>query len=194
MTTTAIDICNRALIRIGATRISALDDDSTEAIACNAEYEPTVREALTTPGGVPFTWRFSVAQVALSLLEDTPVARWSYAWQIPTDCMVPRGVFVSGSQIEYDRYEDMIYCNFNTGVVLDYTRRPDEEFWPDYFSPGVVRDLATRLALALNRDPGLARVAGETFSWAAARRADSMAQSSRRLRGTRLMNARFRRG
>lgn len=190
---TAIDICNRALARIGSPAISALDEDSSGGIACAREYEPTVREALTTPGGVPFQWRFAMKQAELSLLEDTPVARWSYAWQVPADCLVVRGAFVGSSPIMFDRYEDMIYCDYNDGLVLEYTRRPDEDQWPSYFTPGVVRDLATRLALSLRDSGDKARVVGETFSWAGARRADSMAQSSRILRGTRLMNARFRR-
>lgn len=193
MTDTAIDICNRALARIGEASISALDEDTNAAIACSKEYEPTVREALTTPGGVPFQWRFAMKQLGLSLLEDAPAARWSYAWQVPPDCLVVRGAFVGDGPIMFDRYEDMIYCDHNTGVVLEYTRRPDEDQWPPYFTPGVVRDLATRLALSLRDSGDKARVVGETFSWAGARRADSMAQSSRVLRGTRLMNARFRR-
>ena len=39
-----VDICNRALSKLGAARITSLTEDSVNARACNAMYE-SVRDA-----------------------------------------------------------------------------------------------------------------------------------------------------
>ncbi|MCK8787095.1 hypothetical protein M0638_22220 [Roseomonas sp. NAR14] len=196
MPDTAIDIANRALARVGADDIVSLDDDSAEGRACQREYEGVVREALTVPGGAPYRWRFASKQALLTRLQDTPPGRWAYAYQDPSDVLAVHAVTQGDVPVTYDRYDDKVFTDALTSaagdLVMDYTFRPNEAMWPGYFTAGVVRDLAVKLAIGLREDTSLARMVAQTFDWAGARRADSQGQTARRLLGHgRLIPARF---
>mgnify|MGYP001480710199 FL=1 len=60
----ALDICSRALILIGAEPISSFDDGSTEALVCVNLYEDIVRTSLTNT-----RWRFSTNQKVLNRMK-----------------------------------------------------------------------------------------------------------------------------
>lgn len=193
MPRTAIDICNRALARVGADDIASLTADGAEARACAREYEETLLAALTAPGGRPFRWGFAKAQRALSRLADVPLARWDFAWQVPPDAGVLMSVLVNGSPIAFERLDDMIYCNAETGVVAEFSFTPEPSDFPPYFVEALTTELAAKLALGLNRDTTLAEKLEKAAmqSWAAARSADGQARTARRIRAGRLLTSRF---
>ncbi|MCP5116915.1 MAG: hypothetical protein GY953_39315 [bacterium] len=76
----AVDICNRALMRIGASRITALADVSKEAEHCEAFYEPVRDEILAG-----HNWNFAIKRAKLAQLVATPSFEWDYAFTLPTD-------------------------------------------------------------------------------------------------------------
>lgn len=193
MPRTAIDICNRALARVGADDISSLAGSGAEARACNREYEETLLAALTAPGGRPFRWGFAKAQAELERVSDTPVARWAYAWQVPPDALMIDAVLVGGTPIAFDRLDDLIFCNADTGVVAEYAFRPEPSDFPSYFVEALTTELAAKLAIGLNRDTALGAALEKSAMalWAGARGAEGQARTSRRIRATRLMAGRF---
>jgi hypothetical protein len=78
-------IANRALQRLGATRITALDDASTKnGRACNVAYEP-LRDALLRM----HPWSFAITRAALAADSAAPVGddapAYQYTW--PTDAL-----------------------------------------------------------------------------------------------------------
>lgn len=80
-----VQICNRALQRLGAGRIASLDAESKEARECNAAYAP-LRDFLLRA----HPWSFAVARAALAADSDAPVGdtdapAYQYSW--PTDAM-----------------------------------------------------------------------------------------------------------
>lgn len=79
------EIANRALQRLGAARITALDDTSSKnARACNVAYAP-LRDALLRA----HPWSFAIARAALAADTDVPVGddapALQYTW--PTDAL-----------------------------------------------------------------------------------------------------------
>lgn len=193
MPRTAIDICNRALARVGADDITSLTGSGAEARACNREYEETLLAALTAPGGRPFRWGFAKAQAALSRAADTPVGRWSYAWQVPPDALMLDAVLVGGYPIAFDRLDDLIFCEAESDVVAEYAFRPEPDALPSYFVEALTTELAAKLALGLNRDDKLAATLERSAMglWAAARSAEGQARTTRRIRAGRLLAGRF---
>lgn len=193
MPRTAIDICNRALDLVGAERVSSFDDETAEAISCSTHYEPTLQAALTAPGGKPFRWSFAKTQRDLTRMSDTPVARFSYAWQIPNDVLEVHAVLVNDRPITFDRLDDMIYCDADEGVVLEGTYQPLPENLSGAFVDALAHELAGLFCMSLKENEGqsdrFAQMA--QMKWAAARSADSQARTSRRIRANRLRNARF---
>lgn len=81
-----VQICNRALQRVGAARIASLSDNSKNARACNACYAQLRDAALRS-----HPWSFAITRVALAADSTAPVgdgdeARTSqFSW--PTDAL-----------------------------------------------------------------------------------------------------------
>jgi hypothetical protein len=75
-----VGICNRALQRLGAVRITDLSDDSRAARECSVAYEP-VRDALLRK----HAWNFAIGRAQLSASTDTPAFDYDYQYPLPTD-------------------------------------------------------------------------------------------------------------
>ena len=61
MVATSVDICNRAIQKVGAASITALSDTSTQAIACNRVYETARDDELRRNN-----WNFAIKRARLS--------------------------------------------------------------------------------------------------------------------------------
>ena len=78
----AVEICNNALIQLGAEdTLLSLDDDTTPGRMCKAMYDVTRREVLTN-----FAWNSALKQAQLAALVETPTFEFTYAFQLPADC------------------------------------------------------------------------------------------------------------
>lgn len=77
-----VGMCNRALQRLGAARITSLSDDSKNARACNAAYEP-VRDALLRK----YRWSFAITRVQLAADATAPAFGPSNSFSLPSDCL-----------------------------------------------------------------------------------------------------------
>jgi len=77
-----VDICNRALVILGADTIMELGEDSEEARKCNVLYDEARQTVIRD-----YPWNACTKQATLALLVDEPVFNWQYAYQLPTDCL-----------------------------------------------------------------------------------------------------------
>ena len=74
-----VDICNRALQKLGADRITSLTENSVNARECNAAYE-ILRDAELRA----HPWNFAVKRASLAADPTTPDV-YSYQYQLPSD-------------------------------------------------------------------------------------------------------------
>jgi hypothetical protein len=111
MSASAIDICNLALTRLGHSTIQAFPpaEESEEARKCFLLYDRIRRTALRA-----HPWNFATTTVALGqLAEDEILYDWTYAYQLPADCLrVLHVVDLS------DPTSDKIPFEIRTGGVL----------------------------------------------------------------------------
>ncbi len=77
-----VDICNRALSRLGANRILALSDNSDEAKACNSAWEHVRDEVLRS-----HPWNSVSARETLAPLGTDPIWGYDYHYLWPADCL-----------------------------------------------------------------------------------------------------------
>jgi hypothetical protein len=77
-----VDICNRALQKLGADRIISLTQNSTSARACNLAYE-LVRDSELRA----HVWNFAIKRTKLASDATAPVYGYSYAYTLPSDCL-----------------------------------------------------------------------------------------------------------
>ena len=82
MAQTAVDCCNGALQRVGASSITSLSDNSPEARACSVAYDSNRRDELRKQ-----PWCFAIKRAVLAPDAAAPAFDYTYAFTIPTDCL-----------------------------------------------------------------------------------------------------------
>ena len=138
-----ISICNMSLSWLGGNIIISFQDESTEAILCAANYEPS-REATLEDR----EWTFAAARAIPNKLADPPAFGYSSAFQLPTNPKVIKVNKVSDSPYFDTKIEDWvkegdkILANKDV-IYIKYTQDIDD---PIKFSPGFVQALAARIA------------------------------------------------
>lgn len=124
-TNTKIGLISKALILCGEKPLEALDDNRYGATVGANLFELVYETELQSN-----RWRFAMAKKACSQLVDTPLNEWAYSYQIPTDCLIPIGVYPLQP---YEIYGDKIYTNA-TSVTLEQLTKPDITDVPAYFA------------------------------------------------------------
>lgn len=147
-TTNAVDICNTALLYIGADEITAFTDGTREAKICNQIYS-TIRNTMLQK----FPWRFSLTTVQLSKLTTPPsdADEFGYlnAFTVPPDSL--RIIATDDPTDDYKIVGENLWSN-RTDIRVLYQKLPDESKFPAYFKNALELELAARLSMALAED------------------------------------------
>ncbi len=185
MASTKYDVASSALILIGANPVTSFANDdgaSAEEQACYHLYQSVLDRWLSL-----YDWRFAMKEVQLSLNVTPPIsAAWQYTYNVPAGFKKMRNVVLisSGHGIEYDRFENMVYCNYGSSnpIAGQFTYEPSPAFWPGYFVSLMESALANRFAFALAGKIDLKKdFASDTeLEFRLAKSADSQQQTSRR--------------
>ncbi len=140
-----IDLCSRALIKLGAEPISSFDDGNAEADVA-AELYGHVRDAVISA----HPWTFAQAQMTMAKLAATPVADYQYAYQLPSDFLraLSVGIDGKGSGVSYRIAEKRLHTD-EDGIVLTYIFRPDETAWPPYFDHVLITRLTAEFCIPI---------------------------------------------
>lgn len=188
MALTALGLCARALIRIGATPVTSFDDGSAEAEVAEALYAPA-RDALL--GAHP--WSFATAQARLPRLDTVPVADFTYAYALPSGFL--RALSVGwegrGRGLDYRIVGQELQADAGA-VVLTYVFRPEESAYPAFFDQALIARLAAEFCVPLtestSRWEALLKLAETEFR--RARQIDALQDSQPRFEGYALIEAR----
>lgn len=123
---TKIGLISDALVLCGETPLSSLSDNRYGATVGSNLFENLYENELASN-----PWRFSMAKKALSQLVDVPLNNWTYAYQLPSDMLLLRGVFPV--DLNYEVYGDHLYSN-RTTVEVEYQIKPEVTALPAYFA------------------------------------------------------------
>lgn len=180
---TAVALCARALLKLGAMPITSLTDDRTEATIANMLYASTRNNLL-----VQYPWRFAVAQLALVPLQAQPLSEFTYAFQLPADFL--RALDVSG-HVPYRVMRNTLQTN-SADILLRYIYQPDESQFPQHFQAALVARLAAEFCLPLTENTSradlLSNRADQEFM--RAKRVDTQQDTPNALQDFSLINAR----
>lgn len=77
---TQIEVANRALSKIGAARITSLDDNSTPSRAISAAFDIVRDDEIRAHG-----WSFAMRRAVLAASTDTPAFGGAYVYPLPSD-------------------------------------------------------------------------------------------------------------
>lgn len=136
-------ICNSALIKIGAERITALTDNNKRAILCNEQYDKIRRRVISA-----HPWNFATRRVQLAKLASTPVFEYDNEYQIPSDCL--RIFRVRDQDIIDYRIEGRKVLSDSDEIYIEYASDiTDVSQMPWYFQEYLSYEIAYDLCYAI---------------------------------------------
>lgn len=142
-TNTKIGLISKALVVLGEKPAQALTDNRYGVQVGANLFEMIYENELQSN-----RWRFAVKKEALARLTGVPLNQWSYAYQLPTDMLLPIGVY---PRQEYEIYARHLYTDA-LSVELDYLFKPDISQLPAYFCSLLVYALARDMTKAITED------------------------------------------
>lgn len=188
MALTALELCSRALLRIGAQTIASMDEGTAEAEIASGLYFG-IRDALVSA----HPWSFATGQASLPRLAGAPGADFRHAFQLPPNFLraLSAGGPSLGRGLTYRLFEDRLHCDAEQ-VTLTYIFLPHESSFPAFFAAALVARLSAEFCIPLTESSARAQI---LFNQAeaelrAARRADSQQATTQALDGFPLIRAR----
>lgn len=163
MALSAIALCSRALLRVGATTIASFDDGTSESEVA-ANLYPPLRDAVLSS----HPWSFATGQITLPRLAGEPLADFGGAFQLPADFLrvLSAGPGGRGQGLTYRIRESRLLCDSDE-VVLTYVFRPDESAFPPFFDQMLIARLTAEFCIPItestNRAQFLFRLAEDEF-------------------------------
>ncbi|OAN50157.1 hypothetical protein A6A04_01735 [Paramagnetospirillum marisnigri] len=143
MALSAIALCSRALLRLGASPIASFEDGTAESEVAALLYPP-LRDAVLSS----HPWSFATAQGSLPRLAAAPVADFANAFQLPADFLrvLSAGPGGRGQGLTYRIHQDRLLCDAEE-VVLTYVFRPDESGFPPFFDQMLMARLTAEFCI-----------------------------------------------
>ena len=141
MGTTLLDVCNRALSRIGVARIGALTEATPAARAVSACF-PSVPDWVLRSR----KWRFAISRVALTNPEAAQGTAWTWRYTLPPDFfeVIPEDTHLD--DVEFIIEANRLLCDLETPVWLRYVRQVTD---PAQWDPAFAEVLSWKLALEI---------------------------------------------
>ena len=146
-----VDVANDALTFLGASRITSLTQDQTEAKVMNQLYQRSVDAVLRA-----YPWKCAKAQQSLPRSATAPVYGWDYSYQLPTAPICLRVLDVENADRDdkWDRYGDFLYTDLDT-CKITFISRIDAASFDPLLRDAVAARLAADSAYALIGSNGM---------------------------------------
>lgn len=148
MAESVVSICNRALIRLGASPILSLSDPSKEARVMNNIYDSVRKELLRS-----HLWNFATRRAILASESSSPEFEFLYQYVLPSDCL---RVIKSHDQIYKFKVENNRIFTDDSVVYLIYIKDViDPTEFDSSFTTCLVLKLAMEAAYAITNNNSL---------------------------------------
>jgi len=155
---TKIEICNHALLKIGADTIASLDinQNDQEAVVqsakfCKLLFNQALEEVLRT-----YRWNSALKRSKLVRLVETPAFKFKYKYQLPSDCV--RVVSVYDDKEAYDdRTEwvvesNTILCDYDKVYLCYVSLVEDVNTLDAFLTQAIIQNLAIKLSVPMQLD------------------------------------------
>lgn len=142
-----VQICNLALSRLGASTITSLTDNTTEAKLCNTFFDDIADEVMCEG-----SWTSTITRASLARTTNTPAFGYSYEFQLPVD---PKCLKVlnldedTPGDTSYKIEGDKLLTDNSTCKIRYIAQLTDSEDWDTMLRRAFVARLASELAYPL---------------------------------------------
>lgn len=146
--TTKIEVLNASMTLLGQPTVAALTDTSTWFKRALAQYPGVVRALLEQ-----HPWNFPATCEELQRLAETPVSRYAYAYNKPSDLLrinrvAPNNNAEDLTEYPYDDQGGKILADFETAYCWFISSKwlTKEGSWPQVFADAVAAEIRARVA------------------------------------------------
>jgi hypothetical protein len=143
MATSVVQIINNALIKIGASAILTLTENSESARAANLIYEQ-VRDASIRD----HVWNFAIRRVELAQNSTAPAFEFSYQYNLPSDCL--RVLRMEDMGMYYKIEGGKLLTDEGTAKILYLSRVEDVNLFDALFVEALSARIAAELSVTLS--------------------------------------------
>ena len=154
------DVCNSALIKIGADPITLITDNVKAAILCNVRYTGIVKEVLRS-----HPWNCAKQRVTLSASVTVPTYDYSTQFPLPNDYIKWVAFKEFGSLDGFKIENGNVLCNSDTVNMLYIFNNQDTTTWDDLLVETVAWRLACDLAYPLIQSAALLKECGDMYKY-----------------------------
>lgn len=159
MSVSKLSVCNSALVKVGADRISSITQDVKRATLLNAVYDE-VRDAVLRA----HPWNFAVVRASLTPTSTTPEFGYDFQYDEPNDCLRLLNVYVDDSDdIDWVSEQRKILTDESAIDVKYIFRQDDESEWDACFAEAMAWRLAKEVAYNLTQSVTLAQMCEKEY-------------------------------
>ncbi len=147
VTQTKLSMLSAALVLTGEKPMNSLTDPRYGASVGAALFDMVYENELTSN-----RWRFACKKAQLARVNTTPPNEWQFVFALPSDLLLPIGLWGVGPDRSYEIYGNLIYTNLTSNpgpinssspvLTFDYMFKVDPATVPSYFSLLVTYALA----------------------------------------------------
>lgn len=154
------DFLNNALLNAGLGMISSINDNSVQAKACKALYEPLRQSMLRL-----HHWNFAETRAQLAQVVGTPTFEFAFAYQLPSgflklkeyngEYVVPNPADPNYWMAYAGKYKiegDKLYTNDAMVLVVFVQDITEPSKWDSLFFQALASMLASKLARGVGKD------------------------------------------
>jgi hypothetical protein len=188
MAASPVQICNSALIKVGADTIISLSDNNKRASVCNHQY-PILRDEVLRS----HPWNFAVQTGTLGEITPAPtVGDYSNWFQLPSNCLRVLAV-VEPQDAAWEKQGDRILINSSTCHIEFIKQETDTTIFDKNFEEALSYRIASDLAWSLTQNAALAEKMLEMYEMMLrqARSFDAQEKSVRQVKTSTWLNSRY---
>lgn len=156
MPVTVVSVCNSALVKVGADRISSITQDTKSAKILNAIFN-TVRDDVLRA----HRWNFAMTRATLAPTGTEPDFEYDYQYDLPSDCL--RIVETYPDDIDFVVEGRTILSNESELSVVYIRRNEDPASWDSCFAEALAWRLAREVAYNLTQSNALVKQCDDAY-------------------------------
>jgi len=150
LATTKVEICNSALVKIGAEFINDFSDDSTEARLCNLRYDFIRRKVLR---GHP--WNFALKRVQLAKIAAVPLYQFESQFILPQDVLRVIELADASDLVDWVVEGRVLLANQSTAKIKYIANITDTSQFDAHFDEVIAWELAWDLVYKITESISL---------------------------------------
>jgi len=183
MSFSSIELCSRALNKIGANPITSFNDGTVEAEVCGSLYSTLKQKLLCL-----YNWSFAIKVAQLTVVEGVQRYDFSYAYALPVDFL--RAIKIT-SEGKYKIAGSYLFSN-EENVELEYIADVLETQFSPMFISAFIYLMAAELSISFLNDTSRYSLFYRLFNneIKEAKSIDSMQQMNKKIRNFSLVNVR----